>query len=497
MVKALYLHIHEDDNVGIATQDLEQGQVVALDDGEIRLLEPIPQGHKFALKAIAAGSDVVKYGSPIGTAARDIEPGQWVHTHNVSTKLAGELDYSYSPEPEAELPETKERKFLGYLRKDGSVGIRNEIWIIPTVNCTNGTAALIAKAATKELSTENIDGIYAFTHPYGCSQLGDDLKTTQKLLASLAKHPNAGGVLVLGLGCENNELDAMKAMMEPYDADRVRFLVAQDVEDEVTAARDIVLELAQSAGQLKRRELPLSHLNIGLKCGGSDGFSGITANPLVGRISDFVVQQGGSAVLTEVPEMFGAEQQLMNRAKDQETFEQIVDLINGFKEYFIKHDQPVYENPSPGNKEGGITTLEDKSLGCTEKSGHSLVRDVLDYGDQVKSQGLSLLCSPGNDFVAATALAAAGCQLILFTTGRGTPFGTAVPTVKIASNSRVYDFKQHWFDFNAGTLVEGTALEDAAEDLLDQIVHIASGQPAKNEDMDFREITMWKGGVTV
>ena len=498
----MYIRINEQDNVGIALQPLSADAALDIAGEQLVLIEDIPQGHKFALRDLSAGENIIKYASAMGRVTQDIPRGAWVHTHNVKTNLEGELEYEYAPVPPQTPPEVTPQTFRGFRRANGSVGVRNEIWILPTVSCTNQTATLINRAATEKLQAAGeqglVDGIYEFKHPYGCSQMGDDLLNTQKMLSAMAKHPNAAGVLILGLGCENNRIQELQKVMGDYDGQRISFLVAQDVEDEVAVGSDMIVDLVRQAGADRREEVPLSHLKLGLKCGGSDGLSGITANPLVGRVSDLLVAQGGTSVLTEVPEMFGAEQILMNRAQDEVVFGKIVELINGFKNYFISHGQPVYENPSPGNKDGGITTLEDKSLGCTEKGGYSPVMDVVDYGDIVTTSGLNLLCSPGNDLVATTALAAAGCQVVLFTTGRGTPFGTCVPTMKIATNTKLYDFKRNWMDFNAGTLVEGDNFDDTAQRLLDDVIAVISGERlAKNEEMEFRDIAFWKTGVTV
>ncbi len=497
-----YVKINLNDNVGVALTPLEAATEVTIDDQIFKLKDDIGQAHKFALQDIAVGEDIIKYGSSIGHATKSIAKGEHVHTHNVKTNLDSTLDYTYQPESEIiELPKPTATSFSGYLRPDGRAGIRNEIWILPTVGCSNQTATMIAKQAQKSIANEswakNIDGFHAFTHPFGCSQLGTDHANTQKLLNALAKHPNAGGVLFVGLGCENNQISDIKATLGDYDPEQIRFIITQEVEDEIEAGTEIAVELAKRASTAKRQELPLKYLKIGLKCGGSDGLSGVTANPLVGWISDFIVSSGGTSVLTEVPEMFGAEHLLMNRAQNATVFTDIVKLINNFKEYFLSYNQPVYENPSPGNREGGITTLEDKSLGCTEKGGRSKVMAVRDYGEVVTEPGLNLLNSPGNDIVAVTALAAAGCQVILFTTGRGTPLGTCVPVIKIASNSQLYQRKPNWIDFNAGVLAEGAQFATVADQLFDDIVEVANGSPVKAELMDFREIAIWKDGVTL
>lgn len=491
--------ISRHDNVAVAIEELTVDQSYAVGSTTVSPKVTIPKGHKVALEDIPAGKNIVKYGFPIGHATEDIKKGEWIHSHNVKTNLGEILEYQYHPEG-VESPDFKTipATFDGYRRKNGRVGVRNEIWIIPTVGCVNRTAQLIAKGANDvSKSVENIDGVYEFTHPYGCSQLGEDQSNTQKILADLVNHPNAAGVLVLGLGCENNHIEEFKKVLGQFDSERVKFLVAQDVEDEVECGIKLVEELLAQAAMDKREACPISELVVGLKCGGSDGFSGITANPLVGEFSDKLVANGGTSILTEVPEMFGAETILMDRAENEEIFGKIVHLINDFKQYYEDHNQPIYENPSPGNKKGGITTLEEKSLGCTQKGGRSKVVDVLGYTDVVKKKGLTLLSAPGNDMVAATALAASGCQIILFTTGRGTPLGTAVPTMKIATNSEIYQRKSNWMDFDAGVLLQGHSMDSVADKLLLHVIEVASGRFTKSEEMGFREIAIFKNGVTL
>lgn len=447
------------------------------------VLIDLKNGHKQALSDIKKGENVIKYGFPIGHATEEIKKGEHVHTHNLKTNLGDNISYSFSPEY-YEQPKMGERYFSGYEREDGSVGIRNDIWIINTVGCVNNTARRIAEKS----------GAKYFPHPYGCSQLGEDNLVTQKILKGMINHPNAGGILVLGLGCENNNISEMKKLLGEYNEKRVRFLNAQDVEDEVEEGVRIVSELKEYAKQFKRKKLPVSNLSIGLKCGGSDGFSGITANPLVGSFSDKFIAMGGSCILTEVPEMFGAEHILMKRAENKEVFEKIVSLINNFKDYFRRHNQVIYENPSPGNKEGGITTLEEKSLGCVQKGGTSMVVDVIDYGDRVKKKGLTLLNGPGNDIVAVTNLMAAGANIILFTTGRGTPLGSAVPTIKISTNTALFKKKENWIDFDAGRMLEGAELD---AELLELVIDTANGKLSKNEINGYEEIAIFKDGVTL
>ena len=493
-----FIQIHKSDNVWICLRDVKKGETVERNGQSVVAREDIPSGHKMANKSIAAGTDIVKYGFPIGHATVNIEAGEWVHSHNVKTNLEGEVSYSYNPVSTSVYPHARaeNRTFLGYVRENGDVGVRNEIWIVNTVGCINKVAEQLAKMADQAYKSEHIDGVYHFPHPFGCSQLGDDLVHTQKILADLVNHPNAGGVLVLGLGCENNYIDLFKQAIGPYNAERVKFLAVQQVEDEMEEGLEQIEELVAYASRFKRQEVPVSKLKVGLKCGGSDGLSGITANPLVGAFSDQLISLGGATVLTEVPEMFGAETILMERAKDQQVYGKIVELINDFKHYFAKNGQPIYENPSPGNKKGGITTLEEKSLGCVQKGGFGRVDDVLQYGDRVSGNGLSLLQGPGNDLVSVTALAASGCQIVLFTTGRGTPFGGPVPTVKISTNTPLYERKKNWIDYNAGKLVEGAAMEDVAEDFFQYVLDLASGRvQTKNEVYGYKEIAIFKDGV--
>ncbi len=462
---------------------------------ELTGTETIPVGHKKALHDIPQGANIIKYGFPIGHATEDIPKGAWVHSHNMATNLAETLTYTYEPQL-TELAPAEPATFLGYPRSDGQVGIRNEIWIINTVGCVNETAARLAREASA-LYGDRVDGIYTFRHPYGCSQLGEDHDNTRHILADLVHHPNAAGVLVLSLGCENNTPASFRTLVGSVDPERVRFLTTQEVDDEIEAGLKILDELTFKASQDKRQPFPASRLVIGLKCGGSDGFSGITANPLIGQVSDLLAAQGGTTVLTEVPEMFGAETILMSHCKDAGTFQKTVSLINDFKEYFTSHGQVVYENPSPGNKAGGITTLEEKSLGCTQKGGRGTVQDVLRYGARVQTPGLNLLQGPGNDIVACTALASAGCHLILFSTGRGTPLGGPVPTIKVATNSALAKRKTNWIDYNAGTLLEDPDMEKAGSDFFRYILEVASGRATCNEKNGYREIAIWKDGVTL
>ena len=489
------IRITERDNVAVALHAAAKGETLKAGDAVVTVREDIPQGHKIALVPLAAGEAVVKYGFPIGHATEPVEAGSWVHTHNMRTNLSGEEEYAYEPsvpEIEAAEPET----FQGYRREDGRAAVRNEIWIIPTVGCVNDVAKKLV-SDNQDLVSGSIDGLYTFPHPYGCSQTGDDHAQTRKLLAALARHPNAGAVLVLSLGCENLQHDQFVEELGEYDAERVKFLTCQDVEDEMEAAMDLLKELAVYAGAFTREKIDASELIIGMKCGGSDGLSGITANPVVGAFSDLLVSKGGTTILTEVPEMFGAETLLMNRCATPELFEKTVNLINGFKDYFTSHNQTIYENPSPGNKKGGISTLEDKSLGCTQKSGSALVRGVLEYTEMVKVKGLNLLSAPGNDLVASTALALSGAHMVLFTTGRGTPFASPVPTVKISSNSKLAGHKDNWIDFNAGRMVEDMTKEELAEELLDYVLAVASGRKVKSEEAGFHDMAIFKQGVTL
>jgi len=492
---AEYVRIKKTDNVVVAIADLPSGTAVEADGVKVTAAEKIPQGHKLAVRDIPAGENVIKYGFPIGHATRNILAGEWVHTHNMATNLSGEMEYTYEPAVH-ELPAKESRTFMGYLREDGRAGVRNEVWIIPTVGCVSDAARKLAED-NQDLVSGSVDGLYAFPHPFGCSQTGEDHAQTRKLLASLVHHPNAGAVLVLGLGCENLTREQFVRELGEYHPDRVKFLYCQDVQDEYAEGRRLLRELTEYAGSFSRRELTADHLVVGLKCGGSDGLSGLTANPTAGRFSDLLVSMGGTTILTEVPEMFGAEDMLLPRCESEEVFGKACRMLNGFKEYFISHHEVVYDNPSPGNRQGGITTLEDKSCGCVQKGGTSPIRDVLDYGDRVRKKGLNLLYGPGNDLVSATALTAAGAQIVLFTTGRGTPFGAPAPTAKISSNTQLFERKPGWIDFNAGTVAAGEPLDKAGERLLDFVLDVAGGRKTKSEQNGFREIAVFKDGVVL
>lgn len=459
------LVIHENDNVYINLEN----------------------GHKYARADIKCGENIIKYGFPIGHATEDIKCGEHVHSHNVKTNLSDISDYEYNFKSYGVCPGKTDRTFMGYVRKNGEVGIRNEIWVVNTVGCINKTAQIIAEKS----------GARYFPHPFGCSQLGGDMEITQKVLAGLVNHPNAGGVLVLGLGCENNNIDVFKPVLGNYDEERVKFLNCQECEDEVEEALAIIAELRAKADAEERQPVPLSKLKIGLKCGGSDGYSGITANPLVGFFCNKLVELGGSCVLTEVPEMFGAEHLLMERCVSREVFDKTVDMINNYKKYFVAHGQPIYENPSPGNKKGGITTLEEKSLGCVQKGGLADVTDVLDYGDKITKPGLSLMNGPGNDLVAVTNLAVSGAHIVLFTTGRGTPFGGPVPTVKISTNSALAERKKSWIDFDAGKLLTGYSSDKLSDELMDYVISVAEGKKCLSEENGYFEISIFKDGVTL
>jgi len=500
-MKGKVLRIHPQDSVAVALFNLDAGQTVTVDELTVTLLQTIPPGHKFALHDIPAHSPVIKYGYPIGNALTAIPCGAHVHTHNLHTRLSGELDYTYRPlaiEPISEPCELPTMQ--AFERYDGSIGIRNELWIIPTVGCVNKVAAALADWGNRQIASgifSGIDGVHAWEHPHGCSQLGDDHDRTQTILADLVRHPNAAGVLVVGLGCENNTIESFRLELGETDPQRVRFLITQQVADEIAEGRRQLETLAAHAKSAVRSAVPASRLVVGLKCGGSDGLSGITANPLVGRICDQLVSAGGTAILTEIPEMFGAEDLLLNRCASVEVYRQLVEVVNGFKHYYLAHNQVVYENPSPGNKEGGISTLEDKSLGCVQKGGTTPVQAVLGYGERVRTRGLHILAGPGNDLVSTTALAAAGAHLVLFTTGRGTPLGCPVPTLKISSNSALAQKKSGWIDMDAGRLLN-EELSVVAKDLLLMILEVASGKTlTKNEKNGYREIAIFKDGVTL
>ena len=498
MEQASFLKINPADSVVVCLRAMKAGEIIAADGKEIKLLQDTPAGHKVLLEDKSEGEDIIKYGYPIGHALKDLKAGEWVNENNLKTNLAGTLEYTYNPVDEKLTILKENRTFKGYVRKNGDVGVRNEIWIVPTVGCVNGIAEHLAKQLETETRLDGIDAVHAWHHNYGCSQLSEDHEATRKILRDIVLHPNAAGGLVLSLGCENNQPDDFMQMLGDYDRDRIKLVVTQKVEgDETEECMKVLRGIYALAKEDKREDVPVSKLRVGLKCGGSDGFSGITANPLEGEFSDWLVAQGGTSILTEVPEMFGAETILMNRCETKELFDQTVSLINNFKNYFLSHGEPVGENPSPGNKAGGISTLEDKALGCTQKCGRAPVSGVLEYGDRLQAPGLNLLSAPGNDLVAATALASAGCHLVLFSTGRGTPFGTFVPTMKISTNSDLYRRKKNWIDFNAGQLVDGKSMKELVPEFIDKVLAVASGEPARNEVNGYREISIFKNGVTL
>ena len=494
-----YLKINPADSVVVCLQPKKKGEIIEVDGIKVTLNQDTPAGHKVLIKDVRQGEDIIKYGYPIGHAREDLKAGDWVNENNLKTNLSGTLEYTYQPVGEELSIPFENRTFKGYVRKNGDVGVRNEIWIVPTVGCVNGIAERLADQLRKEIAGNgSIDAVYAWHHNYGCSQLSDDHENTRKVLRDICLHPNAGAVLVLSLGCENNQPEDFMQMLGDYDKERIKLLVTQRVVgDEVEAGMTMLRDLYAVASQDHREEVPVSKLRVGLKCGGSDGFSGITANPLVGEFSDWLVAQGGNSVLTEVPEMFGAETILMNRCRTEELFQQTVSMVNNFKNYFLSHGEPVGENPSPGNKAGGISTLEDKALGCTQKCGKAPVSGVMEYGDRLSATGLNLLSAPGNDLVASTALASCGCHLVLFTTGRGTPFGTFVPTMKIATNPTLAKNKPSWVDFSAGQLIEGRTMQELVPEFIDKVLSVASGELARNEENGYREISIFKNGVTL
>lgn len=489
------IQIHTGDNVAVALSTVEAGEQVSVGGWTLTAAESIPQGHKLALAPLKPGDLVYKYGCAIGRVTASVPAGGWIHTHNMTTNLSAHTHFSYRPTVQA-LESEEPEQFLGYLRPDGRAATRNEIWILPTVGCVNEIANQLA-ADNQDLVRGSVEGLYAFPHPYGCSQTGADHANTRAILAGLARHPNAAAVLVVGLGCENLQCSQLMEDLGAEAAERVKFLVCQQVEDELAAGRALLEECAAYAAQFQRQPVPVSKLVVGLKCGGSDGLSGITANPVVGRFSDLLVARGGSTILTEVPEMFGAEELLLGRCADEEVFRQAAEMLQGFRDYFVSHGENVYENPSPGNKAGGITTLEDKSCGCVQKGGTAPIVGVVPYGGQVARPGLNLLWGPGNDLVSTTALSAAGAHLILFTTGRGTPFGSPVPTLKIASNRTLAARKPGWIDFDAGVVAEGESIGQTARHLFHLVLRTAGGSCTKSEAAGYRGLAIFKDGVTL
>ena len=484
--------INEKDNVAVALHEIKAGET----RNGILFLNDIPFGHKVAIKNISKGENIIKYGFPIGYAKNDIKTGEHVHTHNLHTNLNDIIEYEYNPvNTERNIEIDSNIFFYGYKRPDGKAGTRNEVWIIPTVGCVNNTAKMLENMASKEYA-DRCDGIFAYTHNMGCSQTGDDQIITQKLLSGIIRNPNAAGVLIVSLGCENNNLDVFKPFLKEIDENKIRFLITQDVEDEYEEGMKYLDELTKYASSFKREKLPIKYLTIGFKCGGSDAFSGITANVVCGKLNNILIKNGGSSILTETPEMFGAETILMSRAVNKKVFDDIVSLINGYKNYFKKYGETIYENPSPGNKKGGISSLEEKSLGCVQKGGTSPIEDVLDYGENISRNGLNILKGSGNDQVSCTNLTASGANIILFTTGRGTPFGSIVPTLKISSNSNIYKKKNNWIDFNAGKALENIPIDDIVKELFELVINVASGKiQTKNEKNGYREISIFRDGI--
>lgn len=485
-----YIRLGDSDNVAVALEDINKGEVLRFPEGEVVLLSDIPKGHKFALRNIRAGEKVIKYDSVIGEATQDIKVGEWVHTHNVKTLLKPEWKPTWqerkAKEIEIKLPQ---KSFLGFKREDGKAGIRNDIWIIPTVGCINGVLKSFAYSVKKPAW---IDDVKVLAHPYGCSQLGGDLEMTKRILSGLARNPNAGGVIIVGLGCENLQLTYLKEELRNHP--NISFLMLQALKDENEALSKAFFEVAERA-RSERVQCPIGSLTIGVKCGGSDSLSGITANPLVGRVSDYITYHGGTVLMSEIPEIFGAEEDIISRIEDKEVFEKFVNVITWFRSYYTRYNQPVSENPSPGNIKGGITTLEEKSLGAVKKSGKGKVTDVLWYGEKAKRSGVNIVFGPGNDLVSTTALVGSGAVMILFTTGRGTPFETAVPTIKISTNSDLYERKREWIDFNAGKIAEGKDINESLEELLELIIRVASGEKTKGEKRGLQEIAIFKDGV--
>ena len=481
--------INDKDNVAVALEELKKGEII----DNIKLLDDIPFGHKVLLNDLKNGENIIKYGNPIGHLTIDCKKGEHIHEHNLKTNLSDIIEHTYCEKNEYK-PKKCDVTFNGYLRQDGRAATRNEIWIIPTVGCVNNTAKRLEKIG-QDIIGDGCDGVFAYTHPFGCSQLGDDQENTRKILAALANHPNAGGVLIVSLGCENTNVKTLKKYLDEYNENRIKFLVTQDCENELEKGEKLLKELYSFVKSFKREPIPINKLVVGYKCGGSDAFSGITANALCGKLTDKLTSFGTSAILTEVPEMFGAEKLLMKRCENEKVFNKCVNMINSFKQYFFSHNQECYENPSPGNHDGGITTLEEKSLGCIQKGGKAVITDVLEYGEHCKKQGLNLLTGPGNDIVSTTNLTAAGANIILFTTGRGTPLGASVPTIKVASNSHLAKRKSNWIDFNAGELIKSNDFENMTEEIFKLLIDIASGRKTKNEQNGYRDISIFKDGV--
>lgn len=496
------IKLYPQDTVALATSELKKGQTVTVDGETITLLDDIPNAHKIALKDFETGEAVRKYDNIIGYASKPIKKGEWIHSHNEVTGLGKSKEYTYDFNPISIFPGESDKTFMGYDRADGGAGIRNHLAIISTVFCANGPLRKLARMAeAKYPATENFDGIIAFDQEFGCSQTGKDLVTTCKIIAGIAKNANFGGVLLVSNGCEMAIPSVLEQYMGDYDKKRIRTLTLQEVEDEFTAGMELIDEIMEEMKDDKRTPININRLHIAMNCGGSDGYSGITANTLLGTLCDTLVKEGAIMNMTEVPEMMGAEHILMNRAADKSIFDDIVKMMYDYDAYFARYGEKAADNPTQGNKAGGLTTLEEKSLGCIQKGGHCAVMEVLEYGERATKNGFVLVSGPGNDLAGVSGQIAAGAVLTIFTTGRGTPCGFAGPTFRLASNTALATRKSNWIDYDAGRLLTAKTPEEVEalnKELYDAIMATVNGQyRTRTEENGYYILGALKDGVTL
>ncbi len=490
-----------DDNIGVARRDLRCGLQITTPRGVIALQESIPMGHKAALCGIPRGGSVYKYAQVIGRARRPIECGEWVHVHNLELAHGqGTLEYAVeSPRP-PELPDGLPRMFLGYRRGDGRVGTRNHVVVVPTSNCSSHVCERIAEEVRKE-AEDGVDGVFAVPHTDGCAQhTGPDIEQLERTLKGIIAHPNVCAALVVALGCEVNSLTRYcgPGMETIYGkpAAALEIQASGGTVKAVAAGVAKVHSLVEAAASCPRTEEPVGHLTIGLNCGGSDAFSGISANPALGYASDLLVGAGGTVVLAETPEIYGAEQVLTRRAADIKTGKELVRIIERYCEYAARFGATMDSNPAPGNLRGGITNIVEKSLGAVMKGGTTTLNGVIDYAERIAGKGLIVMDTPGYDPVSITGLAAGGCNLIAFTTGRGSGIGfPIVPVLKIASNSRIFRLMADNMDVNAGDILDGNSdIREKGIEIYRQIVRAASGERTRSEILGHREFAPWRIG---
>lgn len=522
------IRLHDDDDVAIAKVNLLAGSnlVETRHGASLQLNQLIPSGHKFAIREVKQGQPIRRYGQVIGFAKRDITVGDHVHVHNCAV-AEFERDYAFGVDvkPVQFVPEALRRTFMGYRRPDGKAGTRNYIAVISSVNCSAHTVRKIAHHFTDELLAEfpNVDGVISIAHGFGCAtRVGsDDYVLLQRTLAGIAAHPNVGGYILVGLGCEVNQIGELVenyhlAMKEAPTLRRANSqqtiansqslqppsLTIQDtggIRKTIEAGIDAVKELLPTVNAYQREPIPISELVVALQCGGSDGWSGVTANPVLGLACDEIVRQGGGVVLAETPEVYGAEHLLTRRAISREVGEKLVDKIHWWERHAEKHGVEIDNNPSHGNKAGGLTTIYEKSLGAVAKAGNTPLMDVYEYAEPIHSKGFTFMDTPGYDPVGATGQVAGGCNLLVFTTGRGSCFGfKPAPSIKLASNSTMFNRMEEDMDVNAGKVLDGVPMHDVANELLDTMIDVASGKPSKSEAQGIgeEEFQPWNlGGI--